>query len=59
MDFDVAIVWLVHDLPLDDHRMRAIRLPNDDFEMPYGQLAEVTGWGRLQVMALHFIFDIR
>lgn len=58
MDFDMAIVRLVHNLPLDEYRMRAIRLPDDDFEMPYGQLAEVTGWGRLEVITLHFIFYI-
>lgn len=59
MDFDVAIVRLVQDLPLDNYRIRAIRLPNDDFEMPYGQLAEVTGWGRMEVqIAKCFTFDI-
>lgn len=50
-DFDVAIVQLLHDLPLDDYRMQAIRLPDDDFQMPFGELAEVTGWGRLEVVA--------
>lgn len=58
MDFDVSIVRLVHNIPLDDYQMRAIKLPSDDFEMPYGQLAEVTGWGRLEVIALHFTFHI-
>lgn len=47
-DFDISIVNLRTELQFSV-RINSIGLPKSDFQIPTGELAVVTGWGRLMV----------
>lgn len=57
MSNDISIIKTAQQIDFDKiPSLQKISLPKSDFQMPYGEIAEVAGWGWIQVQFIGFPF---
>lgn len=51
-DYDFVLLELAYPLDFSD-KIKAIKLPNEDFQVPDGAVCEVCGWGKYQCNSIY------